>query len=84
LHDHTGSVVSVGGAWTCVELVIDLGGGSGGTIELFVDGNPALTTPFLDPHPTYDNITVGVARAVAAGSEDFIDDVVVASQRIGC
>ncbi len=82
LHDHTGSVTSVGGVWTCVELVVELG--SDNTIELFVDGAPALTMPFLDPHPTYDNITVGVARAIAAGSEDFTDDVVVANERIGC
>lgn len=84
LHDHTGSIVSAGGVWTCIELVLELGSGGSNNIELFIDRNSALTTPFLDPNPTYDNIAVGVTRAVAAGFTDYVDDIVVANQRIGC
>jgi hypothetical protein len=82
-----GAVTVPKGRWTCLEGHVAMDETSG-TAEYFVDGALAVTIADHDTIPTdgYDSLAVGVARA-GANQEPlavWVDDVVVATERIGC
>jgi hypothetical protein len=82
LHDHEGSIATQTATWTCVEVDIVLG--SAPSASLYIDGVVSTQGPMTNTGDSYDTIAVGVTRANAGGFEVYIDDVVIATQRIGC
>jgi hypothetical protein len=82
LHDLGGHTGAATAQWTCVELVIELGSAASATV--YVDGGVSAQGTLANAGDSYDTIAVGVTRANAAGFEVYIDDVVIATQRIGC
>ncbi|HEY1816514.1 MAG TPA: hypothetical protein VGG74_29410 [Kofleriaceae bacterium] len=82
LHDQPGGIVAATATWTCVELVVELGSAASATI--YVDGAASSQGALSNTGDSYDTIAVGVTRANAGGFEIFIDDVAIATQRIGC
>ncbi len=82
LHDHDGNVDAATATWSCVELVIELGSAASAT--LYIDGNVSTQGALSNLGDSYNTIAVGVTRANAGGFEVYIDDVAIATQRIGC
>ena len=80
--DHHGTPCAPSDTWTCVELDYTLGAAP--RVQVFVDDTIAIDAAPVDPTPTFDVVTAGVANARAAGFEAYVDDVVVAHQHIGC
>jgi hypothetical protein len=76
----TNTTTPATGTWSCVELVISLQH----TVQLWVDDVEIINHAEFDTAPSYDRLSVGVARADMAGYHTFVDDVAVANQRIGC
>jgi hypothetical protein len=70
--------------WTCVELVVTFQVPGPRRLEIFADGVRVLDATPFDPAPAYDELSVGIARGDMAGFEIFVDDVVLADQRVGC
>lgn len=70
--------------WTCVELVLDFPGASPARVRVLVDDAVVIDRPPNDQAPAYDQIRLGVERAGVPSVEVFIDDVAIATQRIGC
>lgn len=81
LFDHHSTVAAVPNRWTCVELNYQL---EPRRIQLFVDGAMIIDTTPNDPAPTFALAGAGVTRSPAPGFRLFVDDVVVATQHIGC
>jgi hypothetical protein len=79
-YDSTTAVAQ--GTWLCVELdfVFDP---TAPTAALYV-GDAAVLGAAIDPVSALDRALFGVARADSAGSTTIVDDVVLASQHIGC
>jgi hypothetical protein len=69
--------------WTCVELDYRFPD-SGNSFELFVDDAIAVASNTSIVTPSFTRVVVGIARADIAGYHVFIDDVVIATQHIGC
>jgi hypothetical protein len=82
LHDQPGSIDAETATWTCVELVVELGSAASATI--YVDGTISTQGALTNVGDSYDHIAVGVTRANAGGFEVYVDDVAIATQRIGC
>jgi hypothetical protein len=82
LHDLAGHTTAATATWTCVELVIELG--SAATATVYVDGSASTEGTLFNAGDSYDTTAVGVTRANAGGFEIYIDDVAIATQRIGC
>lgn len=76
-----------GGAWRCLELEIQIGAGTN-VVRLWVDGvsgGQSATLSGTDAAPSIGEIDVGVTyQNVAAANDFYIDDVAVATTRIGC
>ncbi len=70
--------------WTCVELVYAFLSGTAAHIQAFADNSLVLDADAVDPTPIFDDVLVGIPRADKGGYHVFVDDVVVADQRIGC
>lgn len=68
--------------WVCVELVFTFG--SSPTVQLLVDDVKLLEVLAETPSPTYDQVEVGIIRGALTGFHIFVDDVVIATQPIGC
>jgi hypothetical protein len=81
LVDHVSATPTVGGTWSCVEIDVDFGTRQ---ITLYVDDAIVERVVLSDPNPMYDQVQVGIPRVDAAGLQVFVDDVVIASQHIGC
>jgi hypothetical protein len=82
LVDHHTMISTRTEVWMCVEL--DYIFQPTPTIELYVDETQILTVAAGDPSPTFTGIQAGIGRADTAGERIVVDDVVVASQHIGC
>lgn len=85
--DHTSTTATPApGTWSCLELVYTFAGGGGNArIQLFLDEALILDQPANDVSTaTYNEMAVGVVRADHAGFHVFVDDVVIAKQRIHC
>ncbi|HEY5921719.1 MAG TPA: hypothetical protein VIV11_08610, partial [Kofleriaceae bacterium] len=79
--DHLTSVPCAPQLWYCVELVYDL---SARRASVFVDDAVVVDIAVVDPAPQFTRLETGASRADAAGFRVFVDDVVIANQRIGC
>ncbi len=79
--DHLSTIPCVTGAWVCVEGVYTL---STRRAQFYVDGALVVDAAVADPTPQFDRVDVGAARADAAGFRVYIDDVVIAPQRMPC
>lgn len=83
--DHRTTVETPGNdVWTCVELVFTFPGAGTGRVQIFVDDAEILDVESMDPAPEFEEVHVGITRGDEAGFRAFTDDVVIASQRIGC
>lgn len=85
--DHTSTTATPAvGTWACLEMVYTFASGaSNATIQLFVDEMPVLDAPANDSNgATYNEVAIGIPRADKAGFHVFVDDVVIAPQRIHC
>jgi hypothetical protein len=80
--DHHSTAVPLASTWQCVEL--DYTFGATARIQLFVSDVPVVDTPAVDTGATYTEVRVGVSRADAAGARAIVDDVVLATQHVGC
>ncbi|HZS36354.1 MAG TPA: hypothetical protein VFF06_05985 [Polyangia bacterium] len=66
------------GAWSCVELIPD------DPSPVWVGGAPAFTVP-PPTTPSGSELDVGIVQSfLSASAEYFLDDVVVATSRVGC
>ncbi len=83
LHDHHSTVHATDSAWVCVEQDYVFAGASS-KIRLYVDDQVVIDATAADPTPAFTQVQVGVARAASEGFRVFVDDVVVATQHIGC
>ncbi len=85
VHKMAGSYAA--GAWRCLELEIAVGVGTN-VVQLWVDGvsgGQSGTISGSDAAPSIGEIDVGVTyQNVAAANDFYIDDVAVATTRIGC
>lgn len=71
--------------WTCVELLFTFPQlGEPARIQIFVDDAEVLSIAAADPAPEYTQVQVGVARSGRPGFHVFVDDVVIATERVGC
>lgn len=78
--DHHSDMATTGGAWHCLEVVID----ATGNITAYVD-NKALIGPFPRALVTsYTSYTVGIVRAAVPNVHVFVDDVAVGTSRLYC
>ncbi|HTL31875.1 MAG TPA: hypothetical protein VL326_02055 [Kofleriaceae bacterium] len=83
LYDHKTTIAAPGvNAWVCVELVVHLS--SPRSFQVYSNGALILDEAFNETTPAYTEVSIGVSRADMAGYEVFVDDVVLAPQRIGC
>jgi hypothetical protein len=80
--DHSSTVLTTLAMWTCVE--VDYTFGSPSNIEVFVGDVSVLSVSANETTPRFDQLFAGVARAQVNGDEMIVDDVVLASQHIGC
>jgi hypothetical protein len=81
LIDHFSVVTCTTNAWVCVELVYSL---SARRATYYIDGSSVLDFTVADPAPQFSLVQVGATRADSAGFHVYVDDVVIADQRIGC
>jgi hypothetical protein len=85
LFDHNSTIATPPLAtWTCVELVYTFPGPQAGRIQLYVDDVAVVDVPANDATAAFTEVQVGIARGDEAGFHVFVDDVVIAEQRIGC
>ncbi len=73
--------------WQCVELLLNLDPGTGGAAEFFVDGKSkyALSMVPTAPAAGWDEFVVGaIAEPTTPGIVLRLDDIVIATHRIGC
>ena len=81
LFDHDSTVVPAAAAWTCVELEYTF---SPARIRLYIDEALVIESDASNAGAAFTEISAGVARAPLEGFRVFVDDFVVANQRIGC
>jgi len=79
--DHQSSAVAVQNTWVCVELDYTF---APPMITLYLGDVPIINVPAVDAGAAYSEARVGVSRADAAGSRALTDDVVLATQHVGC
>jgi hypothetical protein len=80
--DNESSAVPSQGTWTCLEVDVQLE--SPAQIALYVDDAQVLTFAGNDPSASFAALYVGAQRATDSGAVDAIDDVVLATQHVGC
>ena len=80
--DSSSTTPTTANTWVCVELVFTFG--STPHTEVFVNDTQVLSTNSITPSPTFSYVRVGAVRGDNLGFHVFVDDVVVATQRIGC
>jgi hypothetical protein len=80
--DNESSAPASQGTWTCLELDFQFGQPS--QLALYVDDAQVLSVSANDTAPAFGALYVGAQRATDSGSIDAIDDVVLASQHVGC
>jgi hypothetical protein len=80
--DFSSTMQTTANQWLCVELVFMFGATP--HYDVYVDGTQVLSKNALTPSPTYNTLRVGAVRADNIGFHVFIDDVAVATQRVGC
>jgi hypothetical protein len=82
----TGSLALTRDTWVCLEAHLAIGAPNG-RFEVFLDGSSsAQITTITSPAEGYSLVEVGIhyAPPMQGSLQLFIDDVVVAKQRIGC
>jgi hypothetical protein len=80
--DHATTETASQHVWTCFE--IDYAFGAPSEIAFYIDDAQALSVTASDTAPAFGALYVGAERATDSGAVMAIDDVVVASQHIGC
>ncbi len=78
----TATATVAANTWACVEVAFTFGATP--QVQLWIDGIEVITFAADTPSPTYEELSVGVVRGDQLGFHVFVDDVVVANQRIGC
>lgn len=68
--------------WTCVELVYSFTPST--RIQFYVNDGIVLDAPSVHDAPSLDEVRIGVTRADMLGFTVYVDDLAVATQRIGC
>ena len=75
-------------AWVCFEFVVAIEGSGTGRVTLYQDNVPILdqTTVTLDPgDPPYDAFDLGYTSTPGTQAQDvYVDDLVLAKERVGC
>jgi hypothetical protein len=79
--DHHSAAIAMQNAWVCVEVNYTF---APATITLYLGDVPIIDVPAVDTGPAYTEARVGVSRADAAGAHALTDDVVLATQHVGC
>jgi hypothetical protein len=82
LVDHNSSVPTAVTQWTCVETVITIASPS--QVQLFIDGAQVVSATLNDTAPAYAETQIGLTRADQGGDTLYVDDVAIATARIGC
>lgn len=83
LYDHITTIPAPPiNTWVCVEVVVQFSAPP--RFQVYANGALILDDMLNEMTPSYTDVSVGAARADMAGYEVFVDDVVVAPQRIGC
>ena len=83
--DQHSTTLSVTNAWTCVEVDYEFAkNGGAATVTLYLADKAAFATAAADPAATFGELRIGVSRADAGGDHVIVDDVVLATQHIGC
>jgi polysaccharide lyase-like protein len=67
--------------WTCMEAQFD---GATGDVRVFVEGNSIIDATGWQPPTEYKSFRFGYLRFDSPARDVWMDDVVVASSRIGC
>jgi len=80
--DQSSGVPTSMGRWICVELVYTFANPP--TVQVSIDATTVLSVNGITPITTFDNLRVGATRGSPDGFHVFVDDVVVATQPIGC
>lgn len=80
--DSSSTTPTTANTWVCVELVFTFG--TPPRSQVFVNNVQVLSTNSITPSPTFTHLRVGAVRGDNLGFHVFVDDVVVATQRIGC
>lgn len=68
-------------AWTCMEAEFD---GPSGDVQVFVDGDLIIDAAGWQPPIAFQSFRFGYLRFDSPARDVWMDDVVVASSRIGC
>jgi hypothetical protein len=83
--DEHSTTLSVTNAWTCIEVDYDFAkNGGAATITLYIADKAAFAAPAADPAAEFGELRIGISRADAAGDHVIVDDVVLATQHVGC
>jgi len=83
--DHHSTTLSVTNTWTCVEIDYEFAdAGGAAVISLYIANSVVLAVAAGDPDASFDEARVGVSRADMAGDVAIVDDVVLATQHVGC
>ncbi|HEU0029440.1 MAG TPA: hypothetical protein VFQ53_02320 [Kofleriaceae bacterium] len=81
LFDHQSTIATEANRWTCVELDYSF---SPRRVQVYIDDVLAIDITPNDPAPAFTRAGAGVTRAPVAGFHVFVDEVVIATQHIGC
>jgi hypothetical protein len=82
-NDHTTTIATPVGAWTCIELVATQSGGAQ-RLQAYADNQLLLDIPASQTY-AFTDLFIGAARIPQnSAAEVFLDDVAVAPTRIGC
>jgi hypothetical protein len=83
LNDLTSATVVPQNTWLCVELDYTFVNGAP-LVAVYVDDLSVISATGRDPMPSFALAQLGVARTDTGGSTTILDDVVFATQHIGC
>lgn len=83
--DEHSTTLAATNTWTCVEVDYQFAqNGNAASIMLYVADAAAFTVAAADPDAMFGEVRVGISRADAAGDQVIVDDVVLATQHVGC
>ncbi len=73
--------------WHCLEMAVTLANGNNGRVEYFLDGQSMATLAMVDTAATggWEGFNFGaIANPTGVGVNMYVDDVAIATSRIGC
>jgi hypothetical protein len=67
--------------WTCMEALFD---GASGDVQIFVEGDLIIDASGWQPPTAYQSFRFGYLRFDSPARDVWMDDVIVATERVGC